>query len=187
MTVKGYDSGGKQSRADVGQGWSVHLVLPNDRIGLGGGAVNTGGGGDSGTGICGGDEDHGDSGDAGGEDIARVRCGKEQYGRQELGAPSLVISQQLHLVILISPLASISHYRHSHPTPMLHLHVSSLLPIKLGIVDTDHPSGVLIAITSSGSALGSTLECYEVAGIGEASSALRWSSANDLSSSCSGP
>ncbi|GJQ91978.1 hypothetical protein Tco_0013828 [Tanacetum coccineum] len=49
----------------------VAARYPNDRIGLGGGAGNTGEGGDNGTGICGGDEDHGDSGDAGGEDIAK--------------------------------------------------------------------------------------------------------------------
>ncbi|GJT83784.1 hypothetical protein Tco_1058126 [Tanacetum coccineum] len=48
----------------------VAARYPNERIGLGGGAVNTGEGGDSGKGIWGGDEDHGDSGDAGGEDIA---------------------------------------------------------------------------------------------------------------------
>ncbi|GJY37633.1 hypothetical protein Tco_0423997 [Tanacetum coccineum] len=42
----------------------VAARYPNDRIGLGGGAGNTGEGGDNGIGICGGDEDHGDSGDA---------------------------------------------------------------------------------------------------------------------------
>ncbi|GJT34064.1 hypothetical protein Tco_0510467 [Tanacetum coccineum] len=39
--------------------------------GLGGGAVNTVKVGDNRKGICGGDEDHGDSGDAGGEIIAK--------------------------------------------------------------------------------------------------------------------
>ncbi|GJU11782.1 hypothetical protein Tco_1134178 [Tanacetum coccineum] len=43
---------------------------PTERIGLGRWLAYTGEGGDSGKGIWGGDEDHGDSGDAGGEDIA---------------------------------------------------------------------------------------------------------------------
>ncbi|GJV02357.1 hypothetical protein Tco_1335926 [Tanacetum coccineum] len=54
--------------ANVGMvGWSICLVGEYESRAC---AVNTGGGGDNGTGICGGDEDHGDSGDAGGEDIA---------------------------------------------------------------------------------------------------------------------
>ncbi|GJV77050.1 hypothetical protein Tco_1508634 [Tanacetum coccineum] len=64
---KGSDSGGNKVGADVCMGVGSGLV---GRIGLGVGDVSTGEGGDSGKGIWGGDEDHGDSGDAGGEDIA---------------------------------------------------------------------------------------------------------------------
>ncbi|GJZ29079.1 hypothetical protein Tco_0573726 [Tanacetum coccineum] len=61
--AEGSNNGGNEVGAGF-VGWGgVHMEL-------GGGAVNTGEGGDSGKGIWGGDEDHGDSGDAGGEDIA---------------------------------------------------------------------------------------------------------------------